>query len=116
MKTRIIFLNLVAGLFFIPAVNLFAQMEGFSGDGYPNIYGTILGLTSGVTIGSEFRLSSTTTISALGVFNGGAFNDYSHDVGIWDTSGDLLGEVTVPAGTPSYIGYFSFENLSTPLF
>src|SRR5271154_7146963 len=52
------------------------------------------------TIGWQFTLSSPVTVTELGFFDatgGGLFDP--HPVGIWNSSGTLLGSATVPSGT-----------------
>ena len=53
------------------------------------------------TVGWSFQvLGSSLNVTALGVFdNGGSGLADSHEVGIWDNTGALLAEATVPSGT-----------------
>jgi hypothetical protein len=49
------------------------------------------------TLGWQFSTSSTITVTWLGVFDPGGLVE-SHDVGLWDAAGNLMGSATVPAG------------------
>ena len=51
------------------------------------------------TLGYEFTTSAAFNINALGYYADGA--GYSHDVGIWDTSGNLLVSTTVQPSDPA---------------
>jgi hypothetical protein len=56
-----------------------------------------------VTIGWQFTLSSSVTVTELGFFEAtGSLSD-PHPVGIWNSGGTLLGSATVPAGTPTML-------------
>ena len=52
------------------------------------------------TLGYSFLVNSPITVTGLGVFdeNSDGLN-VSHDVGLWDASGNLLASTTVAAGT-----------------
>lgn len=67
------------------------------------------------TLGFEFTVVSPETINALGVYDdGGAPLSVPANVGIWDTSGNLLVSATVPAGNSApLIGDFRYA-ASTP--
>jgi len=59
------------------------------------------------TLGFEFTVSSPESIGALGVYdNGGGALPTDAMVGLWDTSGNLLTSVTVPASGGFLIGDF----------
>jgi hypothetical protein len=49
------------------------------------------------TLGWQFTTSSTINVTWLGVFYTGPLGE-SHDVGIWDSAGTLMGSATVAAG------------------
>ena len=61
------------------------------------------------TMGYEFTTSVTFDINALGYWNDGLQNN--HQVGLWDTSGNLLTSTTV-LGTDSATAGFFFHSLS----
>jgi hypothetical protein len=68
-------------------------------------------------LGYEFTTAGTAmSVSALGFYDSGGngFN-YAHDVGIWTTSGTLLGSVTLAAGAHTLTNGFAFVNLSSPV-
>lgn len=73
------------------------------------------------TLGWEFTLSSTRTVTSLGVFDIGANGLASpHLVGIWTSGGTLLGTVTVnnastPIASTSTAGRWLFQALGSPL-
>ena len=73
------------------------------------------------TLGWEFSLSSTQTVTALGMFDIGSNGLNSpHLVGIWTTTGTLLGSVTVnngstPITSTSTAGRWLFQSLGSPL-
>src|SRR5215831_13602492 len=60
-------------------------------------------------------VNSPITVTGLGVFddNGDGLN-VSHDVGLWDSSGNLLASTTVPAGTvaPLLGGLYRMSTIS----
>jgi len=66
------------------------------------------------TLGFEFSVNSSTTITALGVYDsGGTALGAPAEVGIWDTSGDLLASATVPSGTGGTLdGLFRYTSIS----
>lgn len=68
-----------------------------------------------ITLGWEFQANQNLIVSALGFFDLDADGLLaSHQVGLWSSSGTLLGSVTVtPASSPS--GGFYYENLTTPI-
>ena len=49
------------------------------------------------TLGWQFTVSNTITVTWLGVSYFGPLGE-SHDVGIWNAAGTLMGSATVPAG------------------
>ena len=83
-----------------------------------SVSGFSIGANSQITFGYNFTVGATSlTATALGMFNNGdvSFGD-SHQVGIWDSVGTLLGEVTVPSGMPTnYAGDFAYAGLSSPI-
>lgn len=62
------------------------------------------------TLGYEFKLSNSYQINALGYYNDG--NGASHQVGIWDTAGNLLVSTTV-TGTDPGQNDFLWESISS---
>jgi len=71
------------------------------------IYGS-----SQYTLGFQFTVSSSQTIGSLGVFDDGAPLPQDAMVGIWDSSGDLLTSVTVPAVGATDIGDFAYASIA----
>lgn len=64
------------------------------------------------TVGWEFNVLSTVTVTGLGWFD----PQLAHDVGIWDSKGDLLGSAVVAAGaTDPLDGLFHTKGLLTPI-
>jgi hypothetical protein len=63
-----------------------------------------------VTIGWQFTLTSSVTVTQLGFFDAGADGLADpHETGIWDSSQTLLGSATVPSGTAgTLLGGFRF--------
>ena len=67
------------------------------------------------TMGWEFQVNNDISVTALGFFDvGGNGLLTNHRVGIWTSSGTLLGSVTVTPTSSSSGGYF-YEDLSTPI-
>ncbi len=66
------------------------------------------------TLGYSFMVNSPITVTGLGVFDAGSDGlNVSHDVGLWDSSGNLLTWTTVPAGTVAPLnGYYRMEAIS----
>jgi hypothetical protein len=58
------------------------------------------------TLGYEFTLSAQTTVNDLGVFYDG--NGFPHQVGIWDSSGNLIISTTVLPADPVQ-GHFQWQ-------
>jgi hypothetical protein len=51
------------------------------------------------TLGWSFSVNSSVSVTSLGAFDaGGDGLNVAHDVGIWDSTGNLLASATVPSG------------------
>lgn len=63
-------------------------------------------------------IESYISVTALGFYDfGGDGLLSSHQVGLWDANGVLLGSVEIPAGTGAYLeNDFRWVNLPTPIF
>jgi len=79
------------------------------------------GVANGYTVpqsfGDVFTVNQNITVTAVGFYDstGTGLQD-PHDVGIFDSSGNLLGDASVPSGTTgTLIGDFRYENLATSL-
>ena len=58
------------------------------------------GMDEGVTYGWKFQVNSDVSATQLGIWDQGRDGlDFAHDIGLWDSSGQLLAVATVPAGT-----------------
>jgi hypothetical protein len=69
------------------------------------------------TLGWSFTLSKSYIVDALGLFDSGGdgFVD-SHDIGLWDSTGNLLVSVTgVTGDTHPFVGGFRYVSLSSGL-
>src|SRR5450755_2722444 len=88
----------------IPAVT-FAELTGQSLGNGP------------FTLGWEFTVSQSITVTALGAFDDSQDGlAESHDVGIWDSVGNLLGSTTVAAGTVDpLVNQFRYSSVSFTL-
>ena len=66
------------------------------------------------TLGFEFSVSSGQMLTALGAYDSGADGlAGAADVGLWDTSGNLLASAVVPAGTGGTLdGLFRFTSIA----
>ncbi len=66
------------------------------------------------TLGYSFMVNSQITVTGLGVFDAGSDGlNVSHDVGLWDSNGNLLTWTTVPAGTVAPLnGYYRMATIS----
>ena len=62
------------------------------------------------TLGFEFSLSGSTTVEALGYWEG--MVDPSESVGLWDSGGTLLASATVTTGS-AHIGHFLWTSISS---
>lgn len=71
---------------------------------------TIASDPSPYSLGFEFSLSGTTSIYALAYFNDGTRSD--HQVGLWDTAGQLLASTTVHS-TDTLNGHFNYAAITT---
>jgi hypothetical protein len=70
------------------------------------------GFTNGFTgtLGWEFTVNSTENLIDFGFYNNGGTIATSHQVGLWDASGDLLTSGTVgPSAADTTIGYFDYS-------
>jgi hypothetical protein len=83
-----------------------------------------------ITFGYDFTVGSTPLmITALGMWDGPEFNPMtggstgsigdgffaSHDIGLWDNSGNLLAKATVSIGTTdTLVGEFRYSSVLTP--
>ena len=79
-------------------------MTGFTG-------GTTYSSPDGspATIGWQFTANSNITVTALGLYDPSSYGDplsTSHEVGIWNSSGTLLAEVSVSPTGSTTDGYF----------
>jgi Domain of unknown function (DUF4082) len=75
------------------------------------------GTNQSSTWGWTFKISGKVTLTDLGVFDhkGMGLQD-SHEVGLWDGSGNLLVRVTVPQGTGGkLVGSYRYQALPSPL-
>lgn len=71
------------------------------------------------TVGYDFTVGSEPLlVTELGIWDQGQDGlSNQHIVGLWDTSGDLLASLTIPAGTSSTLdGQFRYESLASPVF
>jgi hypothetical protein len=68
------------------------------------------------TLGYEFYAYNTTTVDALGLYDGGGDGlTNSHAIGIWNASGDLLASTVVSSGTSDpLVSDFRYADI-TPL-
>jgi hypothetical protein len=66
------------------------------------------------TLGFEFSVVASETITALGVYDDGQDGiSNAASVGLWDTSGNLLRSATVPAGTVApLVGDFRYATIT----
>jgi hypothetical protein len=73
-------------------------------------------LSSGAfSLGWQFNVNSSITVDALAYFSDTGTLTESHEVGIYDSSGDLLTSTTVSAGTcTDYVNYFCYQSI-TPI-
>jgi hypothetical protein len=69
---------------------------------------TSLGDPRPFTLGYEFTTSVTLDVNALAYYADGLGN--SHQVGIWDTSGNLLASTTVLSTDP-VVGHFQYDSI-----
>jgi hypothetical protein len=67
------------------------------------------------TLGYSFLVNTSINVTSLGVYdNGGDGLLVSHDVGLWDSSGNLLASTTVAAGTAAPLDSgFRFSSISS---
>jgi hypothetical protein len=66
------------------------------------------------SLGWEFSVSAPITVDALGYNYFGTPLNSSHEVGIYDASGDLLGSVDVTNASTDFDGYL-YTSLGSPL-
>jgi len=66
------------------------------------------------TLGYSFLVNSPITVTGLGVFDDNSDGlNVSHDVGLWDASGNLLASTTVAAGTVAPLnGFYRMASIS----
>jgi hypothetical protein len=71
----------------------------------------------GGTVGYEFTANRSLSVISLGVFDyGGDGLHGSHQVGLWDSGGALLGSVTIPAATGAPLsGGYRWVSITAPL-
>jgi hypothetical protein len=97
-----------AALLFSPLLAHAAPATGIEFSSFSNNF------TNGSwSIGWEFTTNKPVSIGALGFFNNDGFTG-SHDVGIFDSSGNLLASTTV-TNSDALIGHFRYHNLSNEL-
>ena len=83
---------------------------------FPNLTGESLG-NGPFTLGWQFTLSQSVTVTGLGAFDDSQDGlAESHDVGIWDAMGNLMGSTTVAAGTVDpLVNQFRYASVSFTL-
>jgi len=76
-----------------------------------------VGYAGDYSAGWQFTTNSAILITQLGYFDIGSstFLVESHRVGIFDLSGNLLADATIPASGGTYDGFFSYVPLATPI-
>jgi hypothetical protein len=92
----------VGSLLFIGATAAQADVGVVSftgGSSFSSYDGTFL------TIGFEFSTASAITVSGLGWYVASGTLASSHEVGLWDSGGTLLGSTTVTAGSATSGGF-----------
>lgn len=94
-------------LLLVPSGGATADLIAMSADSY-DIYNNLPHLVLGETV----HISQPITITALGYLDLGTGT--SHDVGIYDLSGNLLAMTVVDTNTDTKIGFFRYHDLSTP--
>jgi hypothetical protein len=71
--------------------------------------------TGAFSLGWQFDVNSSITVDALAYFSDTGTLAESHEVGIYDSSGDLLTSTTISAGACSdYVNYFCYQSI-TPI-
>lgn len=92
---------------------LAAPMPGIT---FPNLTGQTLG-NGPFTLGWQFTTSQSITITGLGAFDDSQDGlAESHDVGVWDSVGTLLGSTSVAAGTVDpLVNQFRYSSVSFTL-
>jgi hypothetical protein len=75
-----------------------------------------LDFTNGAwSLGWKFTVNNQIIVTSLGFYDdGGNGLTQSHDVGLYDTAGNLQGQVTVTNADP-LIGHFRYHDLAAPL-
>ena len=111
-STRIIFAALIT-IFTVP-VSAMPITPGLEWTGSNLVFSTD---DQDFVMGYEFQADLAVTIGSLGAFDHlGDGLSVEHDVGLWDSSGALLGSTTVAAGTvDDLIGHFRYSMLSTSI-
>ncbi len=113
IKRKIIILLAVL---FLSSTYSFGSTTGFT---TTSTYSGIgLSVPSDRVYGWSFGTNVSLNVTDLGYFDS-TFDDglkYSHEVGVWDSNGTLLGSVTVPAGDSATLeGAFRFVTLDSPI-
>ena len=91
-------------LLVVPLLMVFFSAVSLMASPTPAVtFGTLVGESLGngpFTLGWTFTLSQSVTVVGLGAFDDSqdGLNE-SHDVGIWDSAGTLMGSATVSSGT-----------------
>ena len=103
---------------FLSAVALMALATTAAHADTPAITLTSVGATIGAsqaTFGFEFSVKQNASLTALGVYNSSGTNTLAGtaQIGLWDTSGNLLISTTIPASTAeTLIGSFVYSSVS----
>src|SRR5687768_16245712 len=80
--------------------------------------GTYYSIPIDSTYGWKFRIGATPiTVTRVGFFDAGLDGLLdSHQIGVWDTGGNLVLEGTVPSGSAAaLVGAYRFELVSSPV-
>ena len=70
--------------------------------------------SANVTLGQEITANVNCTITALGWYCGTGYTGDSLSLGVWSSTGTLLGSVSIAAGT-MIVGQYNYVSLSTPI-
>lgn len=79
--------------------------------------GAALGRGYNYTLGYAFNVTAPVAVTSLAYYDDGRDGlAFSHDVGLWNASGQLLARATVPAGTAgALVDFFRLVQLGTPV-
>ncbi len=114
MKVHTFALSAICGITSIMATSAYSQVtNALTSIDQTYVRAMNASADEGYTLGWEFQMNQDVQVTALGLLDLGFTSD--HEVGIWNTSGTLLGDATVSESATPDSGGFAWATLGTDI-